>query len=328
LIIINLALTPDSIFSIYPLLFWGIAFGTHAFGFFLWSKLFDQEMTMFKSKYPEYGEKKLKMMINSKISNFWILIIHIAYFIIVTIWLYASGILGISSVDSTLSWATFLGVHIFGYSLYYYVEAIKPVIKGLLINIAFYAALNAWMIYQFVKQPSGIFWPIYPLILVGVIIAIHVYVCMNWDSIKEEALALIERQFGDKLEKYELESKAFKLNFWKWTFITHIAVWGGGIILIGIQMALVDIPVGLVIHPAMGWLIAVAIHGAIFLIYQKNIQGFWKPTAIIHLAAFLSTSAYLIVLNVLTTPFPWSAIAIAGWGIGLGLHLLIAYLRK
>ena len=334
LILTNLLLTPRIIYFIWPLLFWGIAFGFHAFGFFMWETTFDREMTKLKEKYREYEVKKLKMMATSKISNFWLMIIHISYFIIVTMWLYISNFLGFftlnlaNSLEGTLMWGTFLGVHILGYLIFYFIETIKSVIKGLIINILLYSASNAWMLYAYFKNPSAMFWPKYPLILWGIAIAIHVYISINWDLIKEDAIKIILTQFGDSLDIYDKESKAFRLSFWKWTFITHIAVWVAGIVLIGIDMAIVRVPIGLLIHPAMGWLIAVFFHGAIFMIYQKNITGFWRPTALIHLAVFISTSAYLIVLNVLTSPFPWSAIAIVGWGIGLGLHLIIAYFRK
>ncbi|MBY9006900.1 MAG: 2TM domain-containing protein, partial [Candidatus Lokiarchaeota archaeon] len=49
----------------------------------------------------------------------------------------------------------------------------------------------------------------------------------------------------------------------------------------------------------------------------------------IHIGAYIPTSIFLVVANIIFFPeFLWSVIAIAGWGVGLGLHLLIANLTK
>jgi hypothetical protein len=332
LLIINLAVTTETIFFIYPLLYWGIAFGFHALGFFLWDSSINRELANFKTKYPDEADKKLKMMAASKISNFWLVIIHISYYVIVNIWLYSSNILRPSDptdlIEMTLGWGSILAVHIFSYILFYFVEAIKSVMKGLIIHIAFYGVVNGWLLYEFFTNISKIFWPIFPLILWGILIIYHAYITINWKSIIDKALNTVISQFGEDLDKYQLRSKARWLVFWMWSFIGHVTMWAAGIILIGIHFALFGVQIGLLIHPAMGWLIGVALHGSLFYLVLKNVRGFWKSTAIIHISIFISTGAYLIVLNALYSPFPWSAIALAGWGIGLGLHLLLAYLIK
>lgn len=330
LLIINLAIVIETIFFIYPLMYWGIAFGFHTLGFFLWDNSLNRELANLKSKFPDEVDKKLKMRAASKISNFWLVIIHISYYIVVNIWLYTTNILSPSDpndiIEMTLGWGSILGVHIFSYILFYFVEVIRPVMKGLIIHIAFYGVANGWQLYEFFINPSQIFWPIFPLILWGILIAYHAYITINWNFIIDKALNTVKSQFGDELENYELRSKARWLVFWMWSFIGHATMWAAGIILIGIHFIILGIPIGLLIHPAMGWLIGLSVHGALFLIAIQKIRGFWKSTAIIHMAIYISTGVYLIILNVLYSTFPWSAIALAGWGIGLGLHLLIAYL--
>lgn len=330
LIIINLVLVRTVIFFIYPLFFWGIAFLFHALGFFLWEKSIKREMINFKERLPSYEEKRLKMMATSKITNFWLVIIHIAYYVTVNIWLYTinqSIILELeqSMEMSLIQWGSFLLVHVFSYALYYHVRTITGVIKGLIIHLAFYGVVNTWQVRDYYKNPTELYWPLFPLILWGVLIAYHVYIAFNWNSVIESAVHNVKEQFRDRND-LELRSKARWFVFWKWSFIAHATMWGVGIVLIGISLALLTIQIGLLIHPAMGWLIAVCIHGSLFYIVLNNIEGFWKRTALIHLATYISTGVYLIILNILTSIFPWSAIALAGWGIGLGFHILLAYL--
>ena len=332
LLIINLAIATGVIFFIYPLMYWGIAFGFHMMGFFLWDSSLNRELANLKTKYPDETDKKLKMMAASKISNFWLVIIHLSYYLVVNIWLYTSNILRPSDptelIEMTIGWGLILAVHLGAYMLYFFVETIKPVIKGLIIHLAFYGVGNGWQLYEYVKAPSKIFWPIFSLILWGILIAYHAYITFNWNSIIEKALNTVKSQYREDLDKYELRSKARWFVFWMWSFIGHATMWAAGIILIGIYFIILGVQIGLLIHPTMGWLIGVSIHGALFLIVLKNIKGFWNSTAIIHLAIYISTGAYLIILNVLYSTFPWSAIALAGWGIGLGLHILIAFLTK
>jgi hypothetical protein len=332
LLIINLAVATGVIFFIYPLMYWGIAFGFHTLGFFLWDTSLNRELKNFNIKYPDDADKKLKMRAASKISNFWLVIIHISYYIVVNIWLYTANILKPSDpaefIEMSLGWGSILAVHIFSYMIFYFVESIRAVMKGLVIHIGFYIVGNGWQLYEFFTDPSIIFWPIFSVILWGILIAYHAYITMNWNSIIDNALNKVQSQFREELEKYELRSKARWLVFWTWSFIAHVNMWAAGLLLIGIHFVILNIQIGLLIHPAMGWLIGLSLHGAIFLNIIQNVRGFWKSTAIFHIAIYISTGIYLIILNVLFSTFPWSAIALAGWGIGLGLHLLIAYLTK
>jgi len=116
---------------------------------------------------------------------------------------------------------------------------------------------------------------------------------------------------------------------WKLSFIIHFFIYIICLGIIGIALAVQGQNMLLLIHPTMGWLIGVAFHGAIYIGVKKPIKGFLSWTAFLHLIVYIFVSIYLVILNVIFSPeFPWSAIAIAGWGIGIGLHILLAYLTK
>jgi len=120
-----------------------------------------------------------------------------------------------------------------------------------------------------------------------------------------------------------------KEMFWKWSFIIHLFIYIICLVIIGIALIVQGENLLLLIHPTMGWLVGIAFHGAIYIIVKKSIKGFLSWSAFLHLTVYIVVSIYLVILNVLFSPgFPWSAIAIAGWGIGIGLHLLLAHLTK
>ena len=65
------------------------------------------------------------------------------------------------------------------------------------------------------------------------------------------------------------------------------------------------------------------------MIMIKNIRGFWSWSFVLHLTTFIVVGVYLVLINILYAPgFAWSAISLAGWGIGLGLHLIIASMLR
>ncbi|TFG20358.1 MAG: 2TM domain-containing protein [Promethearchaeota archaeon] len=319
LIIIADLMTPGSIFFYWPLSMWGILFGCHAAGFLM----------MMKGMIPDIDDKKPQFSVNVKIINFWILIAHIAYFIVGTILIYTMELTtdgDLNIIEGTMMWATLLGVHAFGYFFYYYIDFIEGVIKGLIVHIAFYAAIIGWLIYAYTKVQEGIFYPLYPIILWGILIAFHSFISIKWDDILKGALGTIERQFAG-LDKYELRAKAKRLFFWQWSLMAHIVIYAVGLILIGITMAIESVNIALLIHPAMGWAIAIAIHSSFYIINLKNIQGFWKRTFALHLATYISVGIYLIIINAMIGGYPFSAITVVGWGIGLGIHYILAYVR-
>ncbi|MBD3229750.1 MAG: hypothetical protein GF329_16330 [Candidatus Lokiarchaeota archaeon] len=330
LLIIDLLYT-RALFFYYPLIFWGIAVGFHATGFFLYPATLERELKGLKKTYLDYSDKKLTSMANSKIANFWILLMHVSYYIVANIWMYAVFFLTpigdtYTPVETTIVWGLLVGVHTFSYLLYYYVENITRIVKGFLIHLAFYGVVNGWLIYEYFTTPSNRFWPLYSLVIWGAGIFIHLFVVYKWGYFKESAVKRV-KSLNPELGKYELDSKANTLAFWQWSFVAHIAIWAIGIVTIGIEFVIAGIAIGFLINPIMGWLIAVSIHGAIFFIVFKDIEGFFRTTAIIHLFVYVTTGIYLVILNAMTSAFPWSAIALGGWGIAIGLHLILAYVR-
>jgi len=326
-------LTPDNIYFYWPLSIWGIGMAYHTLGFFTWEKVMEFEKNKMKRKHPDYEEKKIKILTKSKVVNLWIFLAHITYFIVLTILIYTvipdlldTTIENLNAIDNTITWSTLLGHHIFSYLLYFYNESIKPVLKGLIIHITLYIASNILIIYQWFKSDLTYFWPIYSLVLWGAIIGIHVFLSMRYDYMIKDALTKIEKYY-EGADKYKLHSEARVLLICQYSFISHLLVYATGIILIAIQMVIIGMDLGDIIHPIMGWMIGVAIHGALYLIILLNIRGFWKWTFTFHLAAYISTSIYLIILNVITGGILWSAIAITGWGIGIGIHAILAFVR-
>jgi hypothetical protein len=66
-----------------------------------------------------------------------------------------------------------------------------------------------------------------------------------------------------------------------------------------------------------------------YVIALKQISAFLMWTAVLHSAAYIGGIPLLVVINVLFTPtLLWSAIALGGWAIGLGVHLLLAFLTR
>ena len=130
---------------------------------------------------------------------------------------------------------------------------------------------------------------------------------------------------GQKLDKYDIHSRARWLAFWKWSFIAHIGIFAAALIMTGIQIYLESYDPMILLHAAFGEGIGLSIHGAIYYSLLKNIRGFWRWTFFIHLVIYVVVGVYLVILNIVLVPgIAWSAIALAGWGIGLGVHFLIA----
>ncbi len=304
-------ITPGVVFFYWPLSMWGIGIIFHAIGFFTWNILMVNERVKIMRKYPNYDARKINKIATRKISNLWILVAHITYFIIVNILIYTvipnlfNVDLGdINIIDRTIYWSTVIVIHIFSFFLYFYIESIKPNLKGFIIHASLYVASNILLIYEWTKSDIAYFWPIYSLILWGVILCIHIFASLRYDN-----------------------SKARGLLLWKYSFISHLAIYAIGILLMAINMIIFAIDLSDIVHPLMGWGIGVSVHTAIYLNIRLKIKAFWKGSFIIHLAAYISTNIYLIILNVMMGGFPWSVIAIVGWGIGLGVHAILAYVR-
>lgn len=322
----NLIAEPSVPAFLWPLGMWGIAFGIHALGFFTFDMNLKREINFFVKRYSQYEEKKHQMMARTKILNFWLLMANIAYFIVGNILLYVN-FPETMIIDGTLAWGTFLGVHAFAYIFYYYATTVKAAFRGLIIHLVFFGAAIGWALYQLISSGVRISPLIIaePIMLWGILIATHTFVAIKWDPILSNATAIIERQVGDSLDKYDIHSRARWLAFWKWSFIAHIGIYAATLIITGIQISIESLDPMIMLHVAFGEAIGLSIHGAIYYILLKNIRQFWRWTFFIHLVVYIVVGLYLVVGNIVLAPgIAWSAIALAGWGIGLGVHFLIA----
>jgi len=332
LMILNLSIIPIQIWFTWPLLIWGVAFIFHTIGFFTWEKYFEKEMAKIRGKY-DYSEKRLKRMANSKLTQFWFLIIHLALFIVVAILIYTITLpINLQNqIENSITWGIIVGLHVLSYYLFNFVETQKPVMLGLIFHIIAYTAINIWLIiYNLIHFAEiTIFLATYPLVLWAIAIVIHAFLTYKWDSILPKAIEHAKSISREELEDFEIHSKAVELIFWQWSWIAHIFIYIVGIIFIGINFTSLGLDPTLIVHPIMGWLIGVAVHGVLFFIVQRPITGFLLQTLVLHTVVYIVTSIYLVLLNLIYSPnFLWSAIAIGGWGIGWGFHVMLWYLTK
>lgn len=349
---------------------WGIAFGYHAVGFFTWNEIFYSQWKKLRSKFQEYSKHKLKHKIILKIGNFWLILIHVTYFIvayiIVNVYVFVGT--GLGQVEQLLvleifvRWGIFLVLHIFGYILFYHIEIIKAVVKGLILHFLFYVIVIGLFIYENIAYEVSQEWliSIYIMALWAIGIVIHLIITIRWDKLIEKEQIRVRKKYdaakterieriwseflGRKIEEEEPSQEEVKQEltlileddvrsiakgriFWKWSFITHLIIYITGLIIIGLNFAALGINLILLIHPIFGWLIGIAAHGALYYIVQKPIKGFLSYTGFLHLTVYIVTSIYLAILNVLFTPGAlWSLVAILGWGIGMGIHLILMYI--
>jgi len=181
-----------------------------------------------------------------------------------------------------------------------------------ILHLSIYVVTCVYLVILNVLFVPGVPWSLYAILGWGIGLGFHLLLAYS--------TRMRERISEEKVSTKEMA--------WKWSFIIHLFIYLICLVIIGISLAIQG-ELYLIIHPTMGWLIGVAFHGAIYIIVKKPIKGFLSGSAFLHLTVYIVVSIYLVILNILFSPeFPWSAIAIAGWGIGIGLHVLLAYLTK
>ncbi len=343
LIVINVSIISEPFFT-WPLLIWGIGFGIHAVGFFTWDIMMQKEISNLKRVKPEFSENQAIYVSRLKIMQIWLLLANVAYLIGTIILIYTRPLWGleinyyvngvlIDPIINLIPWMILVGVHALSFLLFNYMRSINGIKSSLILDMVAYAAFNIYYIIVQVTLPELVsrqleIWVHYPLILWGIVLAVHIVVMLKWDMFLPSATEKIKGPSTEGFEDFQLKRKAIILLFWQWTFIAHICVYIAGIILLSVDLTALGLS-DVIIHVIMGWLIGLTIHSACFVIILKKIKGFLTWTAILHIAAYIPTCVYLVLINVLIAPgILWSVIAIAGWGIGLGLHVLLAYLAK
>ncbi len=344
LMLINLTYIPEVLWFYWSLGGWGVAFAFHAFGFFTWEKSFEKQKGKLSEKYPDYSDERIKELATSKLLGIEVLLMHITYFVVVGVIAYSTQIWTIfeitlaSVIQSTLGWGLFVGLHLLAYYLFNYVETMSTVMKGLILHLIAYLGLAIIGLWQQITSGQEIFWWHIPVILWAVMVAMHVLITLKWDAINPKALEKVKNRSREGLEEYRYQRIAYWVSFWRFTFLAHIIMYVLGLILLlPIANEIGDITIetititslGLLGFTALGWLIGLLVHGAMYIVVMRNVRGFLMWTAIIHFAAFIGGIPLIITVNMILAPeIPWSAIALGGWGIGLGAHILIAYLTK
>ena len=337
LIIFDLTTTPDLIWFFWPLGGWGIAFGFHAFGFFTWDKSLEAQKSRLRETHPDYSEQRLKEFAASKLLGIEILMLHLTYFVIVNVIVYTTQIWVpetvpptlIEVIEASLGWGIFVAIHLLAYYLLNYVESMKIELKFLILHGLGYIGLAVVGLIEQVTS-GGAFWWYIPVGLWAIVFGIHVVVALKWDVINPPALEKVKSRAKEGLDEYKYQRMTYWLLLWRFSFIAHIFVYILGIILLNVQFINVlgsDTNVWVIV--VLGWLMGLLVHGAFYFVALKNITNFLMWTVVPHIAAYIGGIPLLITLNILFDPtILWSAIALGGWAIGLGAHILLAKLTQ
>lgn len=337
LIILDLTTSPQLIWFLWPLGGWGVAFGFHAFGFLTWDKMLEAQTTKLREKHLSYSDQRLKEFASSKIIGIEILLMHLTYYVIINtivymtqIWLLFPEVTLEETLEATIGWGIFVAIHLLTYYLINFVETMRIEMKFLLLHAVGYLGLAILGLYEQFSPGQTVFWWYIPVVLWGIVFGIHTIVALKWDSINPPILEKVKSRFKEGLEEYKYQRITYWLLFWRFSFIAHIFVYILGLVLLGIQFNVVlGVDINILIIGALGWLIGLLVHGAFYFVAVKHIREFLMMTAILHVGAYIGGIPLLITINILFDPsILWSAIGLGGWAIGLGAHLLIAFLTR
>lgn len=337
LLILDITTTPDLLWFFWPLGGWGVAFGYHLIGFFTWDEMVEAQKNKLKEKHTDYSEERLKEFASSKVLGIEILLLHLTYFAIINVIVYSTHVWSLipdatleQTIEATAGWAVFVGLHLLAYYLLNFVETISIQIKFLILHAFTYIGLIFIGLYEQFSPGQTVFWWHIPVILWAIVFAIHIVIVLKWDSINLPTLEKVKTRFQEGLEEYKYQRITYWILFWRFTFIAHIPVYALGILLLYAQfVAVLGAEITFLVYVMLGWLIGLLVHGAFYLVVVKNIRSFLMWTGIIHIAAYIGGIPLLVTINILVDPtILWSAIALGGWAIGLGAHLLLAFLTK
>ncbi len=128
---------------------------------------------------------------------------------------------------------------------------------------------------------------------------------------------------------YYIIVKTDETNIMKISLLLHlIAYIGTMVLLIWLNLAIWQ---GRFWVPtvALGWGVGLAAHTTIYLLNKNNMftsENGLKASVFLHLTAYIAVAALLIWSNLsMWEGRLWFPIALAGWGIGLGSHILVNY---
>jgi hypothetical protein len=337
LMILDLTTVPDVLLFFWPLGGWGVAFGFHAFGYFTWDKMLEAQTARLRKKHPDYTDQRLKEFASSKIIGIEVLLMHLTYYAIINtivymvqVWVLFPDVTLNLVLEVTIGWGVFVAIHLLAYYLLNFVETMRIEMKFLLLHGIGFIALAILGLYRQFSPGQRVFWWYIPIVLWGIVFGTHTIVALKWDSINPPALEKVKNRFKGDLEEYKYQRITYWILLWRFSFLAHVLVYILGILLLGIQFNVVlGVDIDILTIGALGWLIGLLVHGAFYIVALKNIREFLMMTAILHLAAYIGGIPLLITTNILHDPtILWSAIGLGGWGIGLGAHLLLAFLTR
>lgn len=276
---------------LYPLVLWGIGIIFHAI--------------------------TAKIIINRKLSgigltrlvNKMLLITNIAYYSCVNLALLFLGILVIPQVytGTLFMWPILIALHAIYIGLFHYFERIVVSFKAVIFHATIYAASY---IAAFIRPPVlnsfTINWMIFGALIWAIAIAIHLVLAIIWERSEHNLKVLNRSVFLVHLFAYVI------------TMIT----------LIILNLTTFTGPLWSIVA-AFGWLVGLGEHYVLYLCYEKeklqkiNARGILKISTYIHITAYVLVGILLIWINLNLGGFLWFIIAMVGWGIGLGPHLII-----
>lgn len=293
LIYINVSLLWFSLYLwfLYPLILWSIGIMIHAIATKI---IVDNKLS---------GDNLTKLI------NKTLLVTNIIYYAVVNITLLLLGVLLNPQVyTATLfSWPLAIALHSVYIGLFDYVERIAVSIKGVIFHLAIYiASFPIAIINSDLLNPFVINWAIFAALVWVVAIGVHLVIAIIWER-TDHSLKVLNSAI----------------------FLVHLIAYTSTIIaLVILNITIFTGPLWSVVA-ALGWLIGLSEHFTIYLCYEKdrfsklNFKGFLKISTYLHLSAYISVAALLIWINLSIGGFLWFIIAMAGWGIGLGPHLII-----
>jgi hypothetical protein len=84
-----------------------------------------------------------------------------------------------------------------------------------------------------------------------------------------------------------------------------------------------------IIYPFFGWLIGVAEHITVYIVYAKGIYPNTKRGVIFHVVAYLFVNLLLFIIfyyNELYYPYAWFLFPLVFWGAGLLIHIAVYFI--
>ncbi len=324
---------------VYAIVIWGILVLIHGIGFSSFNKLMDKHMVELKEKNPGASDKKIRRDASVKIGNTIAILMHIGLFVVLNALLFAFRFPSLVPADrlnfvmGTVAWAIVLALHVIGYLITFFTK-LQSKWKVLIINTAAFVAFGSSVIIRnyTIDAELLLFWH-YPVVVMGIWIGILIVINILWNPLLKQAQNRIRKNDRTSdLEDFEVTTKAKRMIYLEWSLVAHLVIYIVGLFLMNSpNPAFYSLyGLGILYIPALGWLIGLVIHAMVVLIIWKPVKDKLNISLLIHLTIYIFAGILLVTLNLVLTPgtILWSAIALGGWGLALGFHLLLKVFKK